>query len=249
MQKWLLPSAIIVTALWIIGVVAFANFWPDGSSSLALNEIGDFVAGAAAPLAFFWLIVAVLLQREQLKVQAEELKASTAALNLQVTETRALVEQNAAAVDVAKRSFDEQIHRAEEDRIDRLIDTLAMRIVFESGSMTLVSTDGSTIRIFELLQHRHYPDEVFRIAQVQLGRAYLRTQNEIITPHHSDNVLQSIKVISRGLDAILDKVRQGQYPVLQARIEMLELEIFRKTLHMFEKWVLATPAVEQRRAT
>ncbi|CUH89961.1 hypothetical protein PH5382_03916 [Phaeobacter sp. CECT 5382] len=40
------------------------------------NELGDFLAGAFAPLAFFWFVLAVLLQTLELKSQREELHAT-----------------------------------------------------------------------------------------------------------------------------------------------------------------------------
>lgn len=40
---------------------------------LTLNELGDFLAGVFAPLAFVWLTAAVLIQSEELSAQKEEL--------------------------------------------------------------------------------------------------------------------------------------------------------------------------------
>ena len=65
-----------------------------------LNEFGDFIAGAFAPLAFFWLVRGFYQQgkgleqnSKALKLQADELKKTTDALDLQVKEMRASVEQ------------------------------------------------------------------------------------------------------------------------------------------------------------
>lgn len=70
--------------LWI--VVPLTVFWLAGSLTLAfcsfpnldppnkLNEWGDFAAGAFAPLAFLWLVVAVVLQSSELREQREELR-------------------------------------------------------------------------------------------------------------------------------------------------------------------------------
>jgi len=40
---------------------------------LTMNELGDFLAGAFAPLAFIWLAAAVLIQSQELKAQRTEL--------------------------------------------------------------------------------------------------------------------------------------------------------------------------------
>lgn len=41
---------------------------------LSLNELGDFLAGASAPLAFIWLVAAVFVQSHELKEQRNEIK-------------------------------------------------------------------------------------------------------------------------------------------------------------------------------
>jgi hypothetical protein len=39
----------------------------------SFNELGDFLAGAFAPVAFLWLVAAVLIQAQELRAQREEL--------------------------------------------------------------------------------------------------------------------------------------------------------------------------------
>ena len=46
---------------------------------MSLNELGGFLSGATAPIAFLWLIIGYTLQRK-------ELKANTTALNIQQKE-------------------------------------------------------------------------------------------------------------------------------------------------------------------
>lgn len=87
-----------------------------------LNEFGDFIAGAFAPLAFFWLVKGFYQQgeglkqnSEALKMQATELEKTTQALELQVQEMQlALVQQKALAeitkedLELSKRAFEHQ---------------------------------------------------------------------------------------------------------------------------------------------
>ena len=71
----------LLTALWLVGLAisitlrGWSTLW--GSS---FSDIGDFLSGAFAPLAFFWLVVAVLLQTAELGLQREELRQSRKAL-------------------------------------------------------------------------------------------------------------------------------------------------------------------------
>ena len=68
-------------------------FFATIDGNVRVNEIGDFVAGAVAPLAFFWFILAYFQQ-------SEEIKANTAALRTQRDEmerqVEAMSEQTAA---------------------------------------------------------------------------------------------------------------------------------------------------------
>ncbi len=52
---------------------------------LRLGEFGDFFAGVFAPLAFLWFVIAVLMQREELRQNSE-------ALRLQAAELKSVVE-------------------------------------------------------------------------------------------------------------------------------------------------------------
>ena len=68
-------------------------YFTTADGNVEVNEIGDFVAGAVAPLAFFWFILAYFQQ-------SEEIKANTAALRTQRDEmerqVEAMAEQTAA---------------------------------------------------------------------------------------------------------------------------------------------------------
>jgi hypothetical protein len=59
----------------------------------SFNELGDFLAGAFAPLAFLWLIVTVLIQAKELKEQRKELVLTRLEYKLNRDETRAATVQ------------------------------------------------------------------------------------------------------------------------------------------------------------
>ena len=65
----------LLTAAWCalgFGYVTFVKGWA-AFLDLGLNELGDFLAGSAAPLAFLWLVVGYLQNSEELQLQREEL--------------------------------------------------------------------------------------------------------------------------------------------------------------------------------
>jgi hypothetical protein len=61
----------------------------DGTfACLTANELGDFLAGVFAPLAFFWLAAAVYIQREELRATKDELVITRNVMTAQVDEAK-----------------------------------------------------------------------------------------------------------------------------------------------------------------
>lgn len=97
----LLPFFVVATMVWLgVALLLGANAAPpDGCSwafpCLAANELGDYLSGVFAPIAFLWLIAAVVLQsrelaaqREVLELTQEEMVEQRKVSQLQMEETR-----------------------------------------------------------------------------------------------------------------------------------------------------------------
>lgn len=70
------------------------------------NELGDTFAGAFAPVAFVWLVAAVLLQRNELAAQRQELRESREVATQQVIEARrnvAFIEEQTAILEQSRK--------------------------------------------------------------------------------------------------------------------------------------------------
>lgn len=110
---WLLSLA------WVAVMTAIASC--RGLWSLAPNEIGDFFAGIAAPVAFLWLILGYWLQRDELRMNRKELRA-------QNEETSRLADAASQQVFLAKQELVlKQIESkldAIQDAVEVLADTL-----------------------------------------------------------------------------------------------------------------------------
>jgi hypothetical protein len=73
-SRYILFGAAVFTLLWLTGAAVVIYFFHGKSLEPAkLNEWGDFVAGVSAPIAFIWLVVAVLIQSTELREQRREL--------------------------------------------------------------------------------------------------------------------------------------------------------------------------------
>lgn len=95
----MLLSGILVTITWLLGLVVFFYFRFQELLILSPNEWGDFVAGVTAPLAFMWLVIGyfqqgreLVLNREALILQAQELKNSVQQQEQLVQVTREEIE-------------------------------------------------------------------------------------------------------------------------------------------------------------
>lgn len=67
---------LVLTVFWVIGGALYLYFaigWPQ-VKEISPNELGDFLSGFAAPLAFFWLVIGYFQQGEELRLQREELE-------------------------------------------------------------------------------------------------------------------------------------------------------------------------------
>lgn len=73
---WLLVLFVLVG--WSEKCVPEGNFSEVWLACRKSNEIGDFLAGVFAPLAFLWLVVTVLIQSAALKKQSDELELTRA---------------------------------------------------------------------------------------------------------------------------------------------------------------------------
>ncbi|EEY90821.1 hypothetical protein HMPREF0017_00591 [Acinetobacter lwoffii SH145] len=72
-----------ITVIWL---AVITSFWIFGglSSPTSLNELGDFLAGIFAPIAFFWLILGYVQQGKQLEQNTKALEQQEKALQLQM---------------------------------------------------------------------------------------------------------------------------------------------------------------------
>ena len=121
----LIKAGKYITVLWLVGSVVFVTlrgwdvllgFSPYEHRRMAMNELGDFLAGVFAPLAFAWLVLGFYLQRIELRLQREELRATrneTAAL-VAATANLSEATQQMASIEEArdKRATEEKRWRA-----------------------------------------------------------------------------------------------------------------------------------------
>jgi hypothetical protein len=94
---WRIFLGIIITAAWIIAGVAYlqgVNFSQSTVYEIPLQDIGSFLEGAFAPLAFLWLVIGLFIQQRELADNTEVLRQTSIQSEKQ-TQAIAATEMNA----------------------------------------------------------------------------------------------------------------------------------------------------------
>lgn len=125
---------------------------------LAVNEIGDSLAGAFGPIAFLWLILGYLQQQQAIKIQAQELKNS-------VEQQKELVTDNKKIIDFQiSRYYDEK-----QPKIDLQI----------SGATVNKANDSASFDI--LLSNHGYPaSDISLQCDSSIGRPIFYEFNSLV---------------------------------------------------------------------
>ena len=74
-SRWPMKIGLTLTVVWVACIIALVLYFsPENWQEFKLNELGDFIAGVSAPLAFLWLVVGIWQQGEDLKLQRADLQ-------------------------------------------------------------------------------------------------------------------------------------------------------------------------------
>jgi len=94
---WRIFMGIVITAVWIIGGVIYfrgSNFNRVAIYDIPLQDVGSFLEGAFAPLAFLWLVIGLFIQQRELADNTEVLR-ETSIQSAKQTQAIAATEMNA----------------------------------------------------------------------------------------------------------------------------------------------------------
>lgn len=144
-SRTLHTTGFVITGAWILGLILYVAFSRDSIVDLAPNELGDFAAGAFAPLAFLWLVLGFFQQ-------GEELRHSGQALWLQGRELQNSVEQQRELVKATREQLQFESDRltAQAEELDRNAQPV---LDMKSGGSTPTERDGMRSYVFHLLNH------------------------------------------------------------------------------------------------
>lgn len=173
-----------ISLVWIAACIALLAWKHASLSGLTINEWGDFLAGAVAPLAFLWLALGYFQQGDELRQNTEALIAQEQQLEKQAEATGRLVaqyeRQAAATADLVRMTAEAQQRAdAEKRRIaaprlvaaggswSQNVEIKLRNVGAEAHNITLLDAGGADAQVHPravLIR-----DEVFGISIQRLG--------------------------------------------------------------------------------
>jgi hypothetical protein len=129
-----------MTAVWLASVTTYVLCGWSMLIHLEPNALGDFLAGATAPLAFFWLVVGYFQQGMELRQNSHALMMQADELRLQTAETKALVRESAKQAEAATKALEFELQRAQDARIAKISAALPRWVCIGNRSSDLGQT-------------------------------------------------------------------------------------------------------------
>ncbi len=144
----------------------FHGFWDRFLACRQINELGDTLGGAFAPIAFLWLAGTVFIQSQELAAQRQELDETQDVMREQLEVARQQVEETKASTALFRKQTEilerEQLSRDQADANDQFDEMVENFLVFvgQEGSFSFSASeweerptpglagDHKTVRVF-----------------------------------------------------------------------------------------------------
>jgi hypothetical protein len=127
---WRIWFGLGLTGTWIVLAVVYIEltFGWRGFVHLSASDLGNFLEGAFAPLAFLWLVIGYFLQKKELEHNTEALRAQAFALEAQLQEIQRGAEQQTIQ---AEKMAASEMHARQEVFL-----TIARRVSAQLGTIS-----------------------------------------------------------------------------------------------------------------
>jgi hypothetical protein len=128
-MKWLKRNLAFVGAiLTVIYIVAIMTLGFFAAPALKFNEWGDFFAGFMSPVALAWLIGTLFIQRQELALQRDEMRAAQKIAQEQAVEQRKTAEANLNANLIAEKTALQNASGEYRNRLDEIKQLIINRL-------------------------------------------------------------------------------------------------------------------------
>jgi hypothetical protein len=187
-------------------------------SCLEPNGLGDTFAGAFAPVAFVWLVAAVLLQRKELSAQRQELIEARGVAEQQVIEAR----KNVAFIEQQTKILQRQREIDEERRADHhvaLLIELACESAYAFRAQIVIAHLGTTMSVGNIKPSgdkaadlKEYIRQISKIASTAKTRHGDNGPVELADPEKINDLAEALRELhhtaNKATPPIAAKVRQ-----------------------------------------
>jgi len=230
--------------------VFYTHFRWDKLTGADPNIVGDFLAGAFAPLAFMWLVAAVFLQRnelqaqrQELSLQRQELKETREVLAQQKAEMQRAADENLEQTKIMKQNLANEAIRSEYDQLDTLLYATALFIYTNRNLFKFRDRNQNN--------YEYIPEQSigqFQISKISFDGIYvvvlnsLRRAIKIVngSPSEYSSVSDQHEQAARDVYSRLQQIRalySDANPLSKARLEglsILELTKLFRAVQRFE---------------
>ena len=204
---WRIWMGVSVTALWLIMLSTYiSNTVGWGEIGQApIEQLGSFLEGAFAPLAFLWLVIGYFLQKK-------ELMQNTNAIKMQYVE----IQKSAAQAVIQTQAIEASELHARKESFLRIAESVKQQLGFIMGFLYLSSQGGggsgvvTDEKVASLWVPTHNDPETFSRAmmQVQLRNgeiyAYKLFYGTAVRTRHSKNFIFNFERLIRAAEACDD---------------------------------------------
>lgn len=227
------------------------------------NSFGDALAGISAPLAFLWLVVATLLQSNELGLQRAELTATRQALLQQADQLRKSADQLNVQSELMSKSVVLEASAQKLGELDRRLRNLGVKLhVVRSALVVLkpVSTplqNGTTfssivrrplLGVNSAEYEKHYKDDniddliTVAVANLQLAASEIQSEQKSYRKDQASvELLEELLVATNGLHEFC--AGEGMAAAV-ARIEGLNIPTLLRSLERLRSLIVALPQAD-----
>lgn len=167
--------AIWITAIWVIfailGLIPFTHYNPN---KVSLSDIGGYLSGVFAPIAWFWFYLSYRVQSEELQLQRQELQnsvqaqqGSEIALRQQADTLRVQTETLAEQLRIGKEQWNSYLADKEKSKPVFIVDEYDYRFtIILSSSMNGLLQDERDDLSFDTVK-QYIPDKNKRLNAIR----------------------------------------------------------------------------------
>ncbi|CUH81125.1 hypothetical protein TRM7557_03252 [Tritonibacter multivorans] len=216
--------------IWVtsgyLGLLAGVFFkYTSAGASLSLNELGDYLAGAFAPLAFYWLVLGFFQQGKELQNSVDALNQKAIQLKQSASEQSKLVSSNQKLIETQKaienyKLWQELVHTLEVTRAD--LENIR-KSCNTAKSMVMPTISGYTFQVnnhrgkdhlrSKLVTLRSFSERVSKI--LEESEKALSDIGEVSLPEHSPTRPIPYSIVPRvyKLHATASRLKEQTIPL------------------------------------